>query len=71
MDGDEDVGGAMRFGGRARETLDPADVGRSLKEHFEETLQAPLPGAMRDLLDRLAGSEETGVVASISGRRES
>jgi hypothetical protein len=44
LGGDEDAGEAK---------LDPTDVGRSLKEHFEETVQAPLTVAMQALLARL------------------
>ena len=43
-----------RFGERERETLDPTDVGRALKQHYDDTVAAPLPRRMLDLLARLA-----------------
>ena len=53
MTGNENAGDTKRFGGRARETLDPTDVGHSLKEHYEEAVQAPLTARMQTLLEWL------------------
>ena len=44
---------------RARETLDPQEIGGSLRDYLDGVVQAPLPIAMQTLLAQLHGTQTT------------
>ena len=54
-----DQGGGRASAGRALDSRSQEAIGRSLREHYEDLVRAPVPGKFLELLDRLEAREQS------------